>query len=91
MQANAASNYLWVSLSNSSARIAPYPSCFIQPDGVIAKQLKPNRAGIMVNDVDTTKTFYDPSAKFRDLAMRGILTNGPVELNDPRSKDTKTL
>lgn len=91
MQANAASNYFWVSLANSSGKIAPYPSCFIQPDGVIIKQLKLNRPCIMVNTVDTTQPFYDPSAKFRDLAMKGILTNGPVELNDPRSKDTKSI
>jgi len=91
MQANAASNYFWISLANSSGVIAPYPSCFIQPDGVIAKQLKLNRPGIMVNTADTTQSFYDPSAKFRDLAMKGILTNGPGQLNDPRSKNIKTL
>ena len=91
MQANAASNYFWVSLANACGKISPYPSCFIQPDGVIIKQLKLNRPGIMVNTVDISLTFYDPSAKFRDLAMKGILTNGPVELTDPRSKDTKGL
>jgi hypothetical protein len=84
-------NYFWVSLANSSGVIAPYPSCFIQPDGVIIKQLKLNRPGIMVNTIDTTQSFYDPSVKFRDLAMKGILTNGPQKLDDPRSKDTKSL
>jgi predicted amidohydrolase len=91
MQANAASNYFWVSLSNSSGEIAPYPSCFIQPDGEIVNELKLNKPGIMVNTVDASLPFYDPSAKFRDLAMKGILTNGPVSLDDPRSKDTKNL
>jgi predicted amidohydrolase len=91
MQANAASNYFWVSLSNSSGEIAPYPSCFIQPDGEIVNELKLNKPGIMVNTVDTSLSFYDPSAKFRDLAMKGILTNGPQSLDDPRSKDTKNL
>lgn len=91
MQANAASNYFWVSLANSSAPIAPYSSCFIQPDGEIINELKLNKPGIMVNTVDTSKSFYDPSAKFRALAMKGILTNGPGNLNDPRSKDTKSL
>jgi predicted amidohydrolase len=91
MQANAASNYFWVSLSNSCGKIAPYPSCFIQPDGEIVKELKPNKPGIMVNTVDMTLSFYDPSAKFRDLAMKEILTNGPVKIDDPRSKDTKNL
>lgn len=91
MQANAASNYFWISLANSSGVIAPYPSCFIQPDGEIINESKLNKPGIMVNTVDTSLSFYDPSAKFRDLAMQGILTNGPQKLNDPRNKDTKSL
>jgi predicted amidohydrolase len=91
MQANAASNYLWVSLANSCGEIVPYSSCLIQPDGEIIKQLKIGKPGIMVNIVDTAKSFYDPSAKFRDLAMKGILTNGLAQLDDPRSKDTTSL
>jgi predicted amidohydrolase len=91
MQANAASNYFWASVANSSGEIAPYPSCFIQPDGEIVNELKLNEPGIMVNTVDTSQSFYDPSEKFRALAMKGILTNGPQSLNDARSKDTKNL
>lgn len=91
MQANAASNYFWASLANSCGEIAPYPSCVIQPDGEIINELKLNQPGIMINTVDTSLPFYDPSAKFRDLAMKGILTNGPQKLDDPRSKDTKNL
>jgi len=91
MQSNAASNYFWASVANSSGEIAPYPSCFIQPDGEIINELKLNRPGIMVNAVDTSLSFYDPSEKFRALAMKGILTNGPQKLDDPRSKDTKNL
>jgi deaminated glutathione amidase len=91
MQANAASNYFWVSLSNSCGEIAPYSSCIIQPDGEIIEQLKIGKPGIMVNTIDTAQLFYDPSAQFRELAMKGILTNGPGQLNDPRSKDTTSL
>jgi predicted amidohydrolase len=91
MQANAASNYFWVSLSNSCGEIAPYSSCIIQPDGEIVNQLKIGKPGIMVNTVDTAQSFYDPSAQFRDLAMKGILTNSPGQINDPRSKDTTSL
>jgi len=91
MQCHAGTNYFWVSMTNSSGSIAPYPSCFIQPDGEIVKQLKPNKPGIMINTVDTALSFYDPSAKFRALAMKGILTNGPVQFDDPKSKDTKSL
>lgn len=91
MQCHAATNAFWVSMSNSCGKIAPYPSCFIQPDGEIVKQLKPNKPGIMSNTVDTSQTFYDPTANFRSLAMKGILTNGPGELADPKSKNTKEL
>ncbi len=59
--------------------------------GKIINELKLNKPGIMINTVDTSLSFYDPSGKFRDLAMKGILTNGPGELNDPRSKDIKNL
>jgi deaminated glutathione amidase len=76
MQANAANNHFWASMSNSSAYYSPYPSCFIQPDGMIVKQLKQNKAGVMVNTVDLSKRFYDPMAGFREIAIEGKLSNG---------------
>lgn len=90
MQCHAACNYFWVSMANSSGRYAPYPSCLIQPDGKIVRQLNANRPGLMVNTVDLKKKFYDPMDKFRDMAVAGVLSNGP-EINDPRSKNTKSL
>lgn len=89
LQANAASNYIFVSASNSSAYYS-WPSVFIQPDGVIAKQLPFNRPGVMVNVVDVKKKLYDASRSHRDLAMRGILNSGKLVV-DPRSKDRKSL
>jgi apolipoprotein N-acyltransferase len=65
-----------VSMSNASGYYSSYPSCFIQPDGVIVKQLKQNKPGIMVNTVDLNKKFYDPMAGFREIAIEGKLTNG---------------
>ena len=76
MQANAATNHFWVSMSNASGYYSPYPSCFIQPDGVIVKQLKQNKPGIMVNTVDLNKKFYDPMAGFREIVISGKLSNG---------------
>jgi predicted amidohydrolase len=76
MQCHAATNHFWVSMSNASGYYSPYPSCFIQPDGVIVQQLKQNRPGIMVNTVDLNKKFYDPMAGFRELAIKGKLSNG---------------
>jgi deaminated glutathione amidase len=80
-----------VSMTNSSGPYSPYPSCFIQPDGVIAAQLRPNRPGLMVNTVDLGRDFYDPMKGFRELALAGKLTNGPGPLDDPRSKDLTGL
>jgi predicted amidohydrolase len=91
MQCHAATNHFWVSMSNSSGYYSPYPSCFIQPDGIIVHQLKLNRPGLMVNSVGLSKKFYDPMADFRDLAIAGALSNGPAEINEPRSKDVKSL
>lgn len=91
MQCHAATNHLWVSMTNSCAPFSPYPSCFIEPDGVIAEQLRPNRPGMMVNTVDLAEDFYDPMAGFREMAVAGRLTNGQGQIDDPRSRDTSSL
>ncbi|MBE0537160.1 MAG: carbon-nitrogen hydrolase family protein [Phycisphaerae bacterium] len=91
MQCRAATNHMWVSMSNSCAWFSPYPSCFIRPDGKIVKQLQMHREGVMINTVDVHKEFYDPMADFRDMALDGRLTNGPGPIEDPRSTDTKNL
>ncbi|MHC4086532.1 MAG: carbon-nitrogen hydrolase family protein [Planctomycetota bacterium] len=83
MQCRAATNHFWISMSNASGYYSPYPSCFIQPDGRIVKQLKQNRAGLMVNTVDLNRRFYDPMAGFRDMAIAGKLSNGPNTINAP--------
>lgn len=85
MQANAANNGMWASMTNSCGWYCPYPSCFIQPDGRIAAQLEDHKDGLMVNTVDLAQTFYDPSAPFRKLVVEGKLSNGPSEINDRRS------
>lgn len=91
MQCRAASNFFWVSMSNSSGYYSPYPSCFVQPDGKIVKQLMRNRAGLMVNKVDLNKKFYDPMADFRNMVIAGTLSNGPNDIKDPRSRNTTIL
>jgi predicted amidohydrolase len=91
MQCHAATNHFWVSMSNASGYYSPYPSCFIQPDGRILRQLKANRPGIMVNTVDLNKEFYDPMAEFRDMAIAGALGNGPKVTKDPRSRNRTIL
>jgi len=91
MQCRAASNHLWVSMANSSGHYAPYPSCVIQPDGMIISQARSNRADMIVNTIDVNKKLYDPMADYRELALAGQLTNGPTDLDDPRSRNTTEL
>lgn len=91
MQANAANNGFWASMTNSCGWYCPYPSCFIQPDGRIAQQLPDHHDGLMLNTVDLSLTFYDPSAPFRKRAVEGKLSNGPETLDDPRSNNTIIL
>jgi len=87
MQCRAATNHFWISMTNSSAYYSAYPACFIQPDGRIINSLQFHRAGIMFNSVDLTKQFYDASAGFRELAIKGILTNRAKNITDPRSEN----
>jgi apolipoprotein N-acyltransferase len=87
IQCRAATNGFWASCANSSGYYSPYPSFFIQPDGKIVKQLKQNRAGIMVNTVDLNRKFYDPMQNFRDSAIAGKLDNSSTAIRDQRSKN----
>jgi predicted amidohydrolase len=91
MQCRAATNYFWVSMSNSSGYYSPYPSCFVRPDGKIVKQLKKNRPGIMINTLDLNRKFYDPMKGFREPAISGKLHNARETIKDQRSKNTKIL
>ncbi|MDH4239456.1 MAG: carbon-nitrogen hydrolase family protein [Phycisphaerae bacterium] len=91
MQCRAATNHFWVSMANASGYYSPYPSCFIQPDGRIVKQLKQNRAGLMVNTVDLKIKFYDPMAGFRDMAIAGKLSNTPKSIRDAQSRNRTSL
>ena len=91
MQANAANNYFWISMANSSGYYSPYPSCFIEPDGKITGQLKLNNPGIMINTVDLKKKFYDPMKDFRDIAISGKLNNSAKKIHDSRSRNRKSL
>ncbi len=89
LQARAATNYFWISASNSSAYYS-WPSVFIQPDGRIVGQLRGNRPGVMTNLVDVNREYYDASRPYRDQAMKGVLNSGKL-VDDPRSRDRTSL
>ena len=89
MQAHAGINYFWMSANNSSGRYSRWPSVFIQPDGLIAGQLRQNRAGLMINTIDTTRKLYDASADFRAQAMRGVRHSGKLAHDQRLTKRTE--
>ena len=90
MQCRAATNYFWVSMTNSSGWFSPYSSCFIRPDGKVTAQLEDHKDGVTVNTVDINQEHYDPSAEYRMMAIDGALGNGP-KIDDPRSCNLKEL
>ena len=91
MQTNAANNGFWVSITNSCGWFCPYPSCFIQPDGRIIAQLEDHKEGLMMNTIDLSETFYDPSAPYRDMAIDGKLTNAAEIVKDMKSESRTSL
>ncbi|MBT3343887.1 MAG: carbon-nitrogen hydrolase family protein [Gemmatimonadetes bacterium] len=90
LQAHAATNYFWISANNASGHYQSWQSVFIRPDGVIARSLKRNQAGVMVNTVDTDLALYDASKPYRDRAMKGNLHSGTL-VKDARSRDRQGL
>jgi predicted amidohydrolase len=88
-QARAATNYFYISLTNSSATES-WPCHFITPNGLIQNKLPLNEPGILIGEVDISENFYDASKSYRDKALNGILNSGePVE--DPHSKNRKEI
>jgi len=90
VQGHAGVNYLWISMNNSAGYYSSWPSAMIQPDGQIAASARQNRAGMIVNTIDTTRRFYDASRPYRALAIRGVLHSGKL-VSDRRQRDRKRL
>lgn len=85
VQGSAASNYFYVSLTNSSVKHS-WPCHFITPDGLIQSKLKVNKPGILISEIDISEKFYDASRPFRSDAMNGKLNSGET-INDSRSEN----
>jgi predicted amidohydrolase len=86
-QARAATNYFYMSLTNSSAAES-WPCYFITPDGLIKNKLSTNKAGILISDIDMNEKYYDASGPFRMDAINGKLNSGnaiPQELSGNRT------
>jgi predicted amidohydrolase len=90
VQAHAGMNAFWISANNSAGRYSRWPSVFITPDGAIAASLRSNAPGMMVNTIDTSKHFYDPSARFRAEAIAGKGHSGKT-VKDRRMENRTSL
>jgi predicted amidohydrolase len=88
-QAHAATNYFYMSLTNSSAPES-WPCYFITPDGLIKNKLASNIPGILISDIDPGEVFYDASKEFREDAMKGKLNSGEVQI-DSLSKNRTSI
>lgn len=85
VQARAASNYCFMSVSNACAP-ASWESLFATPDGLIARRLTRDTPGVMVNRVDTTRGYYDASRPYRKDCIKGKLNSGKT-VKHPRSEN----
>ncbi len=88
-QARAATNFFYMSLTNSSAPES-WPCYFITPDGLIQNKLTLNTPGIMISEVDTKMNYYDASKPYRSDAINGKLNSGEA-LNDSVQNDRKVF
>jgi predicted amidohydrolase len=87
-QAHAATNYFYMSLSNSSAPES-WPCHFITPDGLVQNKLQPNAPCILISDIDISEEFYDASKEYRQDAMMGKLNSGKTVHDSLSSARTK--
>ena len=90
MHAAAASNHVWISCSNTSARESCWPSFFVRPDGVITGRLRRNTAGVLLTTVNTNADFYDSTVAWREHAMHGVFHSGQI-VRDKRSDQRRQL
>jgi predicted amidohydrolase/pimeloyl-ACP methyl ester carboxylesterase len=88
-QARAATNYFYMSLTNSSAPES-WPCYFITPDGLIKNKLPVNKPGILISDLNTESRYYDASKPYRLNAIIGKYYSGEI-IKDPKSTDRKSL
>lgn len=73
-QTRAATNYFYMSLTNSSAA-SSWPCHFITPDGLIQQKLPVDQAGILLSEIHPTERFYDASRRYRSRALDGKLSS----------------
>jgi predicted amidohydrolase len=81
-QTRAATNYFYMSLTNSSAA-SSWPCHFITPDGLIQQKLPADQPGVLISEIHATERFYDASRHYRSRALDGKLSSEEAPA-DPR-------
>ena len=76
-QARAATNYFYMSLTNSSTPES-WPCYFITPDGLIQNKIAANMPGVLISDIDIKTKYYDASGRYRLDAINGKLNSGEI-------------
>lgn len=89
MMCHAATNYFWISATNSTARYSSWPSFFVRPDGLISGRLDDHEPSILISQVTPAADFWDASRPWRDRAMSGRLHSGEL-VADPRSDNRQS-
>ena len=66
VRSNAANNYLWICGSNASNMESSIGSFISAPDGSLVSKLPRNKNGVLVETLDLSKKFIDPSRYNRE-------------------------
>ncbi len=88
-QARAATNHIYMCLSNSSSP-SSWPCHLITPDGLIRHRLEPDYPGVLISQIDLSEDYYDASRDFREDALNGKLSSEDPPVH-PRNSDRTTL
>lgn len=73
VRGNAANNYFWISASNTGQPESNFGSFLVRPDGKIHAQAQRNEASVLVNTIDLSAVYSDPSKPWRERAREGVL------------------
>jgi predicted amidohydrolase len=90
MACHAATNYLWISATNSATKYSSWPSFFVRPDGRITGRVRAHTPAVLVSEVAPSAEIWDAPGIWRERAMAGQLHSGEL-VDDPRSHDRTVL
>jgi len=72
VQGHAVCNHLWICGTNTSRRRSCFGAFVVRPDGLFQARLPRNRAGVMVETLDTGLAIPDLAGHLRGAVMRGL-------------------